>query len=219
LKVVLQCASRKDPAAKTFLAGDGRRVVFVAHPDLVPRAANSIHARPDGPSGGGRSWRERLVAYNKAPAANPLGFLPAYRLYANDTYVALVERFGEKDVYILSAGLGLVPAAFLTPYYDITFSASADPWKRRRRDDSYEDFRFIPDDGDQVVFLGGKGYLPLFCSLTAALKGAKTVFFNSAERPDLPEGFTPARYRTTTRTNWHYECARTLAAGRLNDLR
>ena len=28
---------------------------------------------------------------------------------------------------------------------------------------------------------------PLFSRLTAALKAPKTVFFNSAERPDLPE--------------------------------
>ena len=46
------------------------------------------------------------------------------------------------------------------------------------------------DDGEGIVFLGGKDYLPLFCRLTTTLKGRKTVFFNSANRPDLPAGFT-----------------------------
>jgi hypothetical protein len=124
-----------------------------------------------------------------------------------------------RQVFILSAGWGLIPATFLTPHYDITFSASADPWNRRRKEDRYEDFCMMRDDGEEIMFLGGKDYLPLFCRLTAALKGGKTVFFNSADRPDLPAGFTPVRYRTSTRTNWHYECAQDLADGRIRDLR
>jgi hypothetical protein len=120
VKIVIQCASRKYPAAKTFLAADGRRVVFVARPDLAPRDAGAVHARPDDPSGDGRSWRRRLLAYNKDPAANPIGFFPAYRLYAHDAYGALADRFGVKQVFIVSAGWGLIPATFLTPIYDIT---------------------------------------------------------------------------------------------------
>jgi hypothetical protein len=123
------------------------------------------------------------------------------------------------QVFILSAGWGPIPAAFLTPYYDITFSASADAWKRRRKDDRYEDFCRMGDDGDESIFLGGKDYLPLFCRLTAVLRGRKTVFFNSSDRPVLPAGFTPVRYRTTTRTNWHYECALDLAAEKNRRLR
>jgi hypothetical protein len=121
-----------------------------------------------------------------------------------------------EQVFILSAGWGIIPAMFLTPYYDITFSASAEPWKRRRTGDRYEDFCLIRDDGGDIVFLGGKDYLPLFCKLTAALRGRKAVFFNSATRPDLPSGYSPVRYRTDTRTNWHYECARDLAAGAIH---
>ena len=108
-----------------------------------------------------------------------------------------------------------IPAPFLTPNYDITFSASAGAWKRRRKDDRYADFCLMGDDGDEIIFLGGKDYFPLFCRLTGALRGRKTVFFNSSDRPDLPAGFTPVWYRTTTRTNWHYECARDLVAGKI----
>ena len=82
MKVVIQCAARKRPAAKPFLAMDGRRVAFVAHPDLAPRDESAFHARPDDLSEDGRSWRKRLLAYNEDAKANPLGFLPAYRLYS-----------------------------------------------------------------------------------------------------------------------------------------
>lgn len=215
MNIVIQCAARKRPDAKTFLAADGRRVVFVARPDLAPRQAGVIHVRPDDNSGAGKTWREKLLAYNADPRANPLGFLPAYRLYAHDTYGTLAEKFGVRNVFILSAGWGLIPATFLTPYYDITFSASADPWKRRHRDDRYDDFCLMREEGEEIVFLGGKDYLPLFCRLTATVRVRKTVFFNSTDRPELPDGFTPLRFRTSTRTNWHYECARALVAGKI----
>jgi hypothetical protein len=51
-----------------------------------------------------------------------------------------------KKVFILSAGRRLIPARFRIPYYDITFSGSAEPWKRRRQDDPYEDFCLMDDD-------------------------------------------------------------------------
>jgi hypothetical protein len=74
-----------------------------------------------------------LLAYNRNPGNNPLGLVPAFELYANETYRSLVEQCGTENTYILSAGWGLINAAFLTPYYDITFSAAADPYKRRMR--------------------------------------------------------------------------------------
>jgi hypothetical protein len=139
MNIVIQCAARKHPDAKTFLAADGSRIVFVARPDLALRQAGTIHVRPDDVAWDGQSWRKKLLAYNADRGPNPLGFLPAYRLYTHDIYGALAEKFGAKKIFILSAGWGLISATFLTPYYDITFSASADPWKRRHRDDAYED--------------------------------------------------------------------------------
>ena len=135
--------------------------------------------------------------------------------YAHDAYRALVGRFGLERIFILSAGWGLIPASFLTPGYDITFAASADDWKRRRKGDRYEDFCMLSNDDDPIAFVGGKDYLPLFGTLTASLRARKVVFFNSRTQPDLPQGFELVRYRTTTRTNWHYECARELAGGTL----
>jgi hypothetical protein len=73
----------------------------------------------------------------------------------------------------------------------------------------------LPDQVDQeVVFLGGKDYVPLFCSLTASMQNKKTIFFNSALAPDAP-GCTLKKFPTSTRTNWHYECANALIEGRI----
>jgi hypothetical protein len=119
----------------------------------------------------------------------------------------LVESFGIEKTYILSAGWGLISSSFLTPYYDITFSHSADRYKWRKRGDKYRDFCPIPNDTDEpIVFLGGKDYLWLFTTLTGQISASKTVFYNSARAPVAP-GCALQRFETTTRTSWHYECA------------
>ena len=112
------------------------------------------------------------------PKSNPLRLLPAYQLYENKTYGLLVDRFGSESVYILSAGWGLVRSNFLTPYYDITFSQSADKYKQRRKRDRYNDFRMLPaQTTEKVCFIGGKDYLPLFCELTEGIEGRADRIF------------------------------------------
>ena len=145
-----------------------------------------------------------------AASGNPLGLLPAWRLYKNPAYGELVSAFGIQNVFILSAGWGLIPADFLTPNYDITFSASADAYKRRHRRDRYEDLAMLPKDtGKPVVFVGGKSYVPLFCSLTGGVRSERTVFYNSQTALNTPS-CVRSRFMTKTRTNWHYECAKKL---------
>ena len=216
MRVVIQCAGRKTEGAGTLRAADGRSVRFVAQPALAPPAPGRVLARPDDPSDDGRAWRARLCAYNEQPD-NPQSLLPACRLYTHDVYRELVNHFGTGNVFILSAGWGLIPSSFLTPDYDITLRSGADGWKRRRAGDAFKDFQMLPDDGDDITFLGGKDYLPLFCELTAPLKARKRVYFRSAAPPALPSGFTAIRYETRVRTNWHYECARSLVAGEPDD--
>jgi hypothetical protein len=125
-------------------------------------------------------------------------------------YSRLVERFSIENVYILSAGWGLIRSDFLTPYYDITFSSSAhgkNAYKRRRMTDRFLDFRMLPKQFDEdIVFFGGKDYVPLFCALTENIKGKRTVFYSGSQVQSAP-GCILARYETATRTNWHYECA------------
>ena len=210
--VVIQCAAKKSSKAGCLQTSDGRNVLFVADPMAAPLREGTAHFRPDDIAEDGLSWREKLLKYNEAPGDNPFGLLPAWRLYANSTYEMLKERFGTDRLYILSAGWGLLAADFLTPSYDITFSASAEKYKRRRKADRYNDFEMLDNPkSEPVVFFGGKDYISLFCELTKSLKASKTVFFNSATPPDTP-GCTLKRFVTRTRTNWHYECAKAFIA-------
>ena len=136
-------------------------------------------------------------------------------MYSPTAYGALIERFGAENVFVLSAGWGLIRSSFLTPQYDITFSAQADAFKRRRPKDAYVDFRQMENGPDEtIVFLGGNDYLPLFCSLTSHLAAERVVFFNSARTPDVP-GCRVVKYETTRKTNWHYGCAADLIKGAL----
>jgi len=210
--VVIQCAAKKSPQAGYLQTSSGKNVFFVADPSLAPVREGIVYAHPDDIAEDGNSWREKLLEYNESPGENPLGLLPAWQLYGNSTYELLMNRFGTEKLYILSAGWGLIPADFLTPDYDITFSASAEKYKRRRKADRYNDFEMLDNPkSEPVVFFGGKDYISLFCELTKTVKGLKTVFFNSATPPSTP-GCTIKRFVTRTRTNWHYECAKAFIA-------
>jgi hypothetical protein len=210
LIVVIQCAASKRSTAGHLQTTDGQPVLFVANPLIAPDQKGLTYRRPDDRTEGGETGRELLLRYNQSPGENALGLLPAYQLYSNDVYHRLVNWFGIEKTFILSAGWGLINASLLTPAYDITFSASADEYKRRRKNDGYNDFKMIPAAcEEEVVFLGGKDYLPLFCSLTGALTCRRTAFYNSSSAPNAP-GCHLTRFATKTRTNWHYECAREL---------
>jgi hypothetical protein len=133
--------------------------------------------------------------------------LPAFELYENDIYRELVKGFGTENTYILSAGWGLISATFLVPDYDITFSAQADAFVRRRRGDSYRDLAMVPAGTvEPVVCFGSKEYAPLFAALTRSMRGKRVVFYNSGAPPSAP-GCTLVRFETKRRTNWQYECA------------
>jgi hypothetical protein len=205
--VVIQCAATKHSEAGHLRSSDGKPVTFVANPRAAPTDNACIYARPDDQAQDGITWRNLLESYNKA-GDNPIGLFPAFRLYENKTYAQLANRFGLNNLYILSAGWGLISAGFLTPYYDITFSPSAEVYKRRRKTDRYQDFCMLPmSTVEPIVFFGGKDYVPLFCTLTKSAKGKRTVFYNSAN-PPVAVGCVLERFETATRTNWHYECAK-----------
>ena len=219
--VVIQCAASKNPCAVRFKMEDGRPIMFVADPKKAPTDNEIVYKRPDDRAGSGLSYREELVKYNhRRPGDNPLGLLSAGELYSNPVYAELVNTFCAQNVFILSAGWGLIPADFLTPDYDITFSSSAkgkDAYKRRRRNDAFMDLSMLPADRTEpIVFLGGRDYVPLFCCLTESAKAERIVFYRyggSSDNPPAASGCRLLRFETTTRTNWHYECAKALMRG------
>ena len=218
MRVVIQCAGSKKDGGY-FVGAEGRQVKFVAHPDVAPASEQARFklVRPDDVAGAdGNTWRQLVVEYNRAAPqrGNPLRLWPAYELYEPAAYASLVRRFGLEHVFILSAGWGLVRADYLLPNYDITFSAAAEPYKRRRRADGYQDLRQLSGVG-AVTFLGGKDYLPQFRELSAGVEGERTIFFNSGVPPIAP-GCTLRRYKSAARTNWHYGCAEDLCAGRVS---
>jgi hypothetical protein len=197
--VVIQCAGSKRADAGFLKTKDGTSVSFVAHPEFAPPADGCIYARPDDASDAGGTWRDQLLAYNESPGSNPLGLLPAFELYENAIYRALANRFGVEKTYILSAGWGLIRAAFLTPAYDITFSTQAEDYVRRRKRDAFHDFAMIPvRTTEPVVCFASKEYAPLFAALTRSVKSEKTVFYNSATPPTAP-GCVLVRFETRTR--------------------
>ena len=215
--VVIQCAARKRPDAGRMVTGGGMPVEFVADPQAAPDNKSRLYARPDDPAFGGKSWRQLLMDFNTSPGNNPLGIYPAYNLYENGAYGRLVERFGISNVFILSAGWGLIRGDFLTPYYDITFSKNpkVPKFKRRHKSDRSDDFRMLPNDTqEEIIFFGGKDYLLQFCKLTAGVRGKKNVFFNSIASPRVDDCVLK-RFETTTRTNWHYECVDAFLDGKI----
>lgn len=201
------------PDAGFMTNKDGKRILFVADPDAAPSSNEFIYAKPDDIAENGTTWRDFLLRHNKQPDNNPLDLYPAFQLYWNETYRDLVKKYRTENVYILSAGWGLIDAQFLTPKYDITFSPSADSYKRRGKQDLYDDFQMLPDGcNEDLVFFGGKDYLPLFCKLSSDYTGKKFIFCNSKTLPKAP-GCTLIKYHTTTRTNWHYGCAKDFLSG------
>jgi hypothetical protein len=217
--IVIQCAARKRSHAGCLRLRSGQEVLFVANPAKAPQGRPYAHAHPDGLTDTGETWRKQLLRYNDlhkgVPGDNPLGLLPAWQLYKHPIYARLAEKYGPERLYILSAGWGLIGAGFLTPDYDITFSNNAEPYKRRRERDAYDDCRMLPDDtADPVVFFGGKSYIRMFRELTSRVKGPRHVFFNSSNAPDAP-GCRLRKFDTRTRTNWHYECAGAFMDGRV----
>lgn len=223
MKIVIQCASQKKPYAGTFSCGD-RKVKFVADPSLNPQPPSYHFFRPDGekPSTG-ISWRDFLALYNKS-GENSDKLLEASDLYLNPIYSKMMNIVGKQNLYILSAGWGLIRSDYLLPQYDITFSQvkRQDRWKKRKRNDYYNDFNQLEDTcrrepDEAVYFFGGRGYLELLYRLTRHLPGEKTVFFRTPPGGQLDPGvvkkcyklpnYNYVEYQTPISTNWHYDCA------------
>ena len=207
MNVVIQCAGRKRSDAGHLRSLNGQNVLFIANPRLAPVSESVAYAHPDDRSDFGVTWRDLLLQYNRTPDANPSGLARAIDLYANPTYRQIEQQCGAENTFILSAAWGLIGADFLTPNYDLTFKQGVAPHLRRRKADRYSDFCQLPADTDEeIVFLGGKDYLPLFSKLTHHLKAKRSVFYHAGTPPEAP-GCNLIRFGATANTNWHYQCA------------
>ena len=213
--VVIQGGEDKVAGAGHMVLPDGRRVVFVAEPGVAPSDPDMAYRRPDDRADGIQTFRDALVAYNGAPEDNPLGLLPAWRLYQDDAYRTLAEGVEPENLFILSAGWGLIESDFLTPTYDITFSNGVATYKRRRPRDSYNDLRRLPSEGTgRLVFAGGTDYIPLFLELTEDLTTERIVYHHVSRVPHATDvQLVPVESDDTN--DWHLQWARDYAAGRV----
>lgn len=213
MKIIIQCAGAKQPHANyTGFHQQGQYIEeFLAHPN-----ADHLHcAHPDFVCANGITWREQIAQYNEANSAtNPQYLSKAYELYVPAAYSNLVAEFEVENVYILSAGWGLIRADYLIPYYDITFSSSAKAHQRRRDNDQYKDFNHLAGNTEPLIFLGGISYQPLLFQLTKQLDCDIRLVYRSAQTPSLPKN-AKARYMTRyfdtpQLINWHYSAANAL---------
>jgi hypothetical protein len=208
--VVIQCSASKKKEAGTFLSGN-KQVRFVARPGDFRGSRFEIAFRPDDViPDRAFTWREYLIPNDgSVPTTAPL--LQAGDLYDRPIYRQLVDVLGAANVFILSAGWGLVRSDFILPTYDITFSNSrgVDKWKRRKQGDSFHDLaQLTPNDvkpATCINFFGGKDYLPLYYELTRKLDAEKVIHHASDNIPKLV-GYRYVKFRANY-TNWHYQCA------------
>ena len=214
MKVVIACAGSKTEDAGALRTPDGNPIEFVARPSKVANRDKDIfYARPDDIAHDGVTWRDELLEYNASrQQTNPCGLVPAYKLYKPVVYRRLVDVFGIENVYILSAGWGLVKASFLLPKYDITFSSQADRCKRRGKRDGYDDLNDLEKHtDDDLLFFGGQGYLSLFYKLTDDYSGRRIVYFKSKKELKRA-GFYFVPFDPVVKDrNWHYLCAERVA--------
>ncbi len=217
MKIIIQCAGEKTHNAGCLQTHDKKKILFVAQPNIAENTNGYIYKTPNDLTENKTTWIQELCEYNQNNN-NYLNLLPAYKLYDNEIYRKLVTKYGIENVYILSAGWGLINANFLTPNYNITFSKAKNVNKefKRNKKDSYNDLCQIPLNlTEDLIFLGGIDYQPLFDKLTTGYQGKRIVFYNSINLPKIKK-CKFIKFETTQRTNWQYTCAKQLINGTIN---
>jgi len=214
MKIVIQCAGRKFENAGRLATLSGEKVLFVAHPEKCTHQEKCC--RPDDRREGTVStWRDYLKFYNQQ-GSNLNNLFPAGELYKPPIYKALVDKYGPTNIFILSAGWGLVRADYLLPYYDITFSNQGKPYSKRHPRDQFRDFNQLSDCGihsdETIFFFGGQDYLPLYRHLMQNIITRKVIYHSQGSAFQLP-GYECIHYGSYT--NWHYACAQDFIADQI----
>ncbi len=208
--IVMCCASKKRPIE--LFSYNNQNIDFKA----VANPLNSIH-RPCDQINPDRATTWSSLIESQIEQNNPNNnLIEAYALYQNPIYRGLFQKFGD-NLYILSAGWGLISAKFRIPKYDITFSISArDPNIIRPIQNPVwdeNDFKQIAgiSPNQRLIFIGGKDYIHQFIRITSNLMNQKIIVCKNLHGIILPnQTFVPFFYNTNTRTNWHYEPAKDL---------
>jgi hypothetical protein len=226
MKVLIQCAASKNAKAGKLKTRSGEEVLFVANPEAefcysAPKGI--LYANPDNQIGEETTtWRDFLIRYNEQ-SENPNRLLRAADLYTpkehvfRHVYQELADTFGWENVFILSAGWGIIRSTFLIPDYNITFTSQVKetkPWAWRNNKNHkhpWLDFNQLKDvqisSDEPIHFFGGKDYLTLFYHLVENLPGTKIVHYKSSTAHK--NGFTYEKYLGDEKSRtWHYRAAK-----------
>lgn len=208
--IVISCSGSKNGGNLVY---KNNEITFASSPDKE----NSNSFKPDSEiPNENRTWREYVNSQE-----NEI-LLESYKLYKPKIYNSLYEKY-ESNLFILSAGWGIINSEFKIPKYDITFSKKAEQNSQRKKTDFFKDFNHLEkvNPNEKIVFLGGADYLKLFYNLTKDLPNEKIIFYKKKNiYSDLPflkneSSFKLIKYETKASTNWHYGCAKDLLADKI----
>jgi hypothetical protein len=210
MKIVFCCSTTKNG---NHFIHNGLTINFVSHVDhAVDRSVIQVHPDnliPDDVI----TWRE-LISLQEAQK----NLIPAHLLYRPSIYNDLYQNFGN-DLFIFSAGWGIVRADYKLPKYDVSFSRRSNVplYAKRRPGEVFNDFNQLVgiNEGERIIFIGGGDYILPFCELTMNLPNEKVVIYKNVNAVNrLPylniDSFTFLLYDTNLRTNWHYVFAKKL---------
>jgi hypothetical protein len=203
-KIVMMCSSDKNESFFTNF----KEITFKA----ISNGKSHFHP-DDFMFDGQKNWRTFLQENQLDP-----NLIRSFELYKRDEYRALHERFGD-SFYILSAGWGLINSEYRLPKYDITFSNYSDNSAKRKTVQQYQDFNQLKSNqSEDVVFIGGRDYLPLFYQLTKHLKNRKIVYYfgdlNTLPKPKHNvSSFNFRLFSSKNNRKWHYELAQLFSKG------
>jgi hypothetical protein len=211
MKIVIQCAGRKYPGGR--LKTPSGEIVFVAAPELCESIQPGVrYVNPnDRYEAEDITWRDKLERYNEQ-SENPCNLYRAADLYSPKVYQLLTHTFRPENVFILSAGWGLIFAGFWTPNYNITFSKQAKkktPWAWRDAKDScrWSDFNHLKEanisPNEEIHFFGGEDYLPAFYAHAESVAGRKIIHHKVNIKHHL--GFEYRQFQGPQRTTWYYK--------------
>jgi hypothetical protein len=210
MKIVISCCNRKNGGP---FIHNGRMINFISQVNqVVPNDEMYFHPDDLVPNED-ITWRELV---KQQDLNNNLQ--PAYELYRPAIYSLLFQKFG-KDLYIFTAGWGIIRADFKLPKYNITFSNNNNIPNYARRDikQDFKDFNHLEGiaQNEEIILIAGRDYVLPFCKLTENFPNNKIIIYKNEELLNHNQylnnnNFQLRHYQTNRRTNWHYEYAQEL---------
>lgn len=222
VKVVIQCAGLKVPGALT-LALNGVDRKFVARPELAGRKGS---APWDEIGAGNRTFIDFVRDYNRGDVgyygrvavANGGSLTAAGSLYRNRIYQELLTACSVENVYILSAGWGLVRANDEIPVYDITFSQNAQEMNRITPDDraQHGTVRDAVDGCEEIHLFLSRSYADYWFLVFPELNGRVILHWRMGQEHPLNNVHVIEHDCGNMRTNWQNTAAGQWLNGFLN---